>query len=114
MNDKESKIVLSVEDLDAAAFLCLRHEAAADIHPEGTYEAVIAKVNRREHHERKMRFYKARGRLQRGRARTMGDLGLLPEDLNWAAEQADETKAPESWRYKFARAERALRQQTAN
>ncbi|OHB03079.1 MAG: hypothetical protein A3B14_00240 [Candidatus Zambryskibacteria bacterium RIFCSPLOWO2_01_FULL_45_21] len=92
------------ELLEAAAHLCLREAAFTDYDafPPGSGE-----IKHRESHSRRGRFEQAAKMLKEGTP-SVREIGLLPEDLFWAAKQAEHAKDPKSWRSRLEAAEREL------
>ena len=91
---------LCVSDMEGAAYLCLRTAAMSD----------IRNPHRHAHHERKRRFEGAQEILKKGCA-FVTELGLSPEDCDWAAKQAHFAKDPLGWESRFRNAEYELQSQ---
>ncbi|HLM84360.1 MAG TPA: hypothetical protein VK254_04115 [Candidatus Bathyarchaeia archaeon] len=99
----DEKNPLTEGDLEGAAYLCLASAAFTDLsHPLGN-------SYRLRHHERKRRFKQALLKLKEG-VSSLLELGLLPEDCQWATGNADQIKDSEGWLSRFQEAEKMLRE----
>lgn len=98
---------LRADELEGAAHLCLEKAALANL---DDFPPGVANLNRRHFHDMRRRFLKAKGRSARG-VTSILELGLLPEDLSWAAkpEQARRAKDERGWEEHFRTAEERLR-----
>lgn len=98
---------LRAGELEGAAHLCLEKAALANL---DDFPPGVANLNRRHFHDMRRRFEEAKERTDRG-VTSIVELGLLVEDLSWAArpEQARRAKDRRGWEDHFRTAEKRLR-----
>ena len=94
---RKLSIPLTAGDLAGAAHLCLERAALTDFNqfPPGSGGNI-----KRYWHDRRARFEKARELLKKG-VNSLPELGLLPEDCDWAAQQSKRAKHKRQWRRSF-------------
>lgn len=98
---------LTEGELQGAAHLCLK--AAMLSYTDRMRTITGSNLPNMLHHQRKERFEETIRRIKYGTT-SLPDLGLLPEDCEWAVAQADKAKDPSTWLSHFQAAKEALTQ----
>jgi len=104
-------IILTKDDLETAAYLCLEAGAMVD------YDKCLpgtGRVQSNSYHKRKKRFENALEKLQRG-ATSVTELGLWHIDCRWAAGKVDRIKKElqDDWVLRFQTAEQEIKNASA-